>query len=200
MQIKIPLCLQWRAEPCLHMTTITLSTCQIDSHGAVARSLCLQRSGSFVMVSSTEEIQKLNSFLQSLNITQPVWIESAGMLQKTGEHHIPLFPACLIFATLSISFFSKHYRLFARSSRHIHASIYKCVRTINRLTSATSSLTWKRLRFALTSSLIPLAADFPQSSHMPFSRSLKNSNSKNKLPGTNRSTLNCWCMVQTPPT
>ncbi len=89
----------------------------------IARSICLQRSGSFVMVSSTEEIQKLNSFLRSLNITQPVWIESADMLQKTGEHHIPHFPACLIFATLSISFFSKHYRLFSRSSRHIHAGI-----------------------------------------------------------------------------
>ncbi|XP_058617157.1 adhesion G-protein coupled receptor D2 isoform X3 [Onychostoma macrolepis] len=54
----------------------------------VARSLCLQRSGSFVMVSSTEEIEKLNSFLRSLNITQPVWIESAGMLQKTGPPDI----------------------------------------------------------------------------------------------------------------
>ncbi|XP_043078298.1 adhesion G-protein coupled receptor D2 isoform X2 [Puntigrus tetrazona] len=51
----------------------------------IARSLCLQRSGSFVMMSSTEEIQKLNGFLRSLNITQPVWIESAGMLQKSGS-------------------------------------------------------------------------------------------------------------------
>lgn len=88
----------------------------------VARSLCLQRSGSFVMVSSTEEIQKLNSFLRSLNITQPVWIESAGMFQNTGEHQIPRFPACLIFATLGILFFSKHCRLFS-SSRRIHAGI-----------------------------------------------------------------------------
>ncbi len=35
LSTKIPLCLQWRAEPCLHMTTITLSTCQIDSHGTL---------------------------------------------------------------------------------------------------------------------------------------------------------------------
>uniref|UniRef100_A0A9J8ABB9 Adhesion G-protein coupled receptor D2 n=1 Tax=Cyprinus carpio carpio TaxID=630221 RepID=A0A9J8ABB9_CYPCA len=60
----------------------------------VARSLCLQRSGSFVMVSSTEEIQKLNSFLRSLNITKPVWIESAGMFQKTAPDVYMLeFPA-----------------------------------------------------------------------------------------------------------
>ncbi|KAK2907038.1 hypothetical protein Q8A67_006023 [Cirrhinus molitorella] len=54
----------------------------------VASSLCLQRSGTLVMVSNTEEIQKLNSFLRSLNITQPVWIESAGMLQKRGPPDI----------------------------------------------------------------------------------------------------------------
>ncbi|XP_026091830.1 adhesion G-protein coupled receptor D2 isoform X1 [Carassius auratus] len=54
----------------------------------VARRLCLQRSGSLVMVSSTEEIQKLNRFLRSLNITQPVWIESAGMFQKNGPPDI----------------------------------------------------------------------------------------------------------------
>lgn len=89
----------------------------------VACKLCLQRSGSLVMVSSSEEIQKLNRFLRSLNITQPVWIESAGTFQKSGEHHIPHFLARLIFATLAILFFSKHYRLFSRSSRHIHAGI-----------------------------------------------------------------------------
>ncbi|XP_048039072.1 adhesion G-protein coupled receptor D2 isoform X2 [Megalobrama amblycephala] len=49
-----------------------------------AHRLCLQRSGTLAVVSSTEEIQRLNSFLQSLNITQPVWIESAGMFQKIG--------------------------------------------------------------------------------------------------------------------
>ncbi|XP_067272149.1 adhesion G-protein coupled receptor D2 isoform X2 [Pseudorasbora parva] len=47
-----------------------------------AHKLCLQRSGTLAVVSSTEEIQKLNGFLRSLNITQPVWIESAGMFQK----------------------------------------------------------------------------------------------------------------------
>ncbi|XP_073699768.1 adhesion G protein-coupled receptor D2-like [Garra rufa] len=54
----------------------------------VASSLCLQRSGTLVMVSNTEEIQKLNAFLRSLNITQPVWIESAGVLQKHGPPDI----------------------------------------------------------------------------------------------------------------
>lgn len=48
-----------------------------------AHMLCLQRSGTLAVVSSTEEIQKLNSFLRSLNITHPVWIESAGMFQKS---------------------------------------------------------------------------------------------------------------------
>lgn len=50
----------------------------------IAHRLCLQRSGTLAVVSSTEEIQRLNSFLQSLNITQPVWIDSAGMFQKIG--------------------------------------------------------------------------------------------------------------------
>ncbi|XP_067253003.1 adhesion G-protein coupled receptor D2 [Chanodichthys erythropterus] len=50
----------------------------------IARKLCLQRSGTLAVVSSTEEIQRLNRFLHSLNITQPVWIEGAGMFQKIG--------------------------------------------------------------------------------------------------------------------
>ncbi|KAI2650345.1 Adhesion G-protein coupled receptor D2 [Labeo rohita] len=54
----------------------------------VASSLCLQRSGTLVMVSNAEEIQKLNTFLRSLNITQPVWIESARKFQKRGPPDI----------------------------------------------------------------------------------------------------------------
>ncbi len=165
----------------------------------VARSLCLQRSGSFVMVSSTEEIQKLNSFLQSLNITQPVWIESAGMLQKTGEHHIPLFPASLIFATLSISFFSKHYRLFARSSRHIHASIYNASAP-EIVSPPPQFLNMEALTVCAHLQLDPTCHGLSTVFSYAIQSSLKNSNSKNQLPGTNRSTLNCWCMVQTPPT
>ncbi|KAK7137120.1 hypothetical protein R3I93_017248 [Phoxinus phoxinus] len=53
-----------------------------------ARKLCLQRSGTLAVVSSTKEIKKLNTFLRSLNITQPVWIESAGMFQKSGPPDI----------------------------------------------------------------------------------------------------------------
>lgn len=34
-----------------------------------------------------------------------------------------IFPARLIFATMAMSFFNKHYRLFSRSSRHIHIGI-----------------------------------------------------------------------------
>ncbi|XP_077082757.1 adhesion G protein-coupled receptor D2 isoform X2 [Siphateles boraxobius] len=53
-----------------------------------ARKLCLQRSGTLAVVSSAKEIKKLNTFLRSLNITQPVWIESAGMFQKSGPPDI----------------------------------------------------------------------------------------------------------------
>nr|XP_055073266.1 adhesion G-protein coupled receptor D2 isoform X2 [Misgurnus anguillicaudatus] len=51
---------------------------------SAAQMLCHQRSGTLAVASSAEEIQNLNSFLQSLNITQAVWIESAGISQISG--------------------------------------------------------------------------------------------------------------------
>ncbi|XP_051979787.1 adhesion G-protein coupled receptor D2 isoform X3 [Xyrauchen texanus] len=44
-----------------------------------AHKLCHQRSGTLAVASSAEEIQNLTSFLWSLNITQPVWIERADI-------------------------------------------------------------------------------------------------------------------------
>ncbi|XP_073793919.1 adhesion G protein-coupled receptor D2 isoform X3 [Danio rerio] len=54
----------------------------------IAREVCHQRSGTLAKVSNTEEMQKLNNFLRSINIGQPVWIESAGLFQKSGSPDI----------------------------------------------------------------------------------------------------------------
>lgn len=81
-----------------------------------ARKLCLQRSGTLAVVSSTKEIKKMNIFLRSLNITQPVWIENTGMFQKSGACHILCFPAHLTFTTNAfVSFFNKYCMLFSKT-------------------------------------------------------------------------------------
>lgn len=62
---------------------------------SAARTLCHQRSGALAVASNAEEIQNLHSFLLSLNITQPVWIEKEGITQISGEQPIPCSPAPL---------------------------------------------------------------------------------------------------------
>ncbi|XP_056613780.1 adhesion G-protein coupled receptor D2 [Triplophysa dalaica] len=62
---------------------------------SAARTLCHQRSGTLAVASNAEEIQNLHSFLLSLNITQPVWIEKDGISQISAPPDIFMleFPA-----------------------------------------------------------------------------------------------------------
>ncbi|KAJ8384537.1 hypothetical protein AAFF_G00204520 [Aldrovandia affinis] len=49
-----------------------------------ARQVCQQKSGALASVSSAFENMELTNFFQSLNITQPVWIEGMDMTHKNG--------------------------------------------------------------------------------------------------------------------
>lgn len=54
--------------------------------------VCAQKSGALARVSSDIENRQLTKFLQSLNITQPVWIAGKVMTQINGESSVQ-FPA-----------------------------------------------------------------------------------------------------------
>lgn len=51
--------------------------------------LCNQRSGALATVSNSLENQELNSFLKSLNISQPVWIARKVMTHLKSEFPVP---------------------------------------------------------------------------------------------------------------
>lgn len=59
---------------------------------SAARQVCAQKSGALASVSSETENRQLTKFLQSLKITQPVWIAGKVMTQINGESSVQ-FPA-----------------------------------------------------------------------------------------------------------
>lgn len=56
-----------------------------------AAKLCNMRSGALATVSRPLENQELTNFLNSLNITQPVWIARKVMTNPTSRFTLPLF-------------------------------------------------------------------------------------------------------------
>lgn len=47
--------------------------------------VCAQKSGSLARVSNDDENRQLTAFLQSLNVTQPVWIAGQVTTKRNGE-------------------------------------------------------------------------------------------------------------------
>lgn len=59
---------------------------------SAARQVCAQKFGVLAGVSSETENRQLTKFLQSFDITQPVWIAGQFMTQRNGESSVQ-FPA-----------------------------------------------------------------------------------------------------------